>query len=293
MRLGTRGSALALAQTRSVAEILGGQGDGIELVVVESSGAPDNDKERWTRALDRALIEGEVDIAVHSAKDVPVERPDGIRYVGTPPREDPTDSLCGAENLEALEAGARVGTSSPRRAALISALREDLDVVELRGNVDTRLRALEAGECEAAILATAGLRRLGRADQGNPLDSGLFMPAAGQGTILLEGRSDDEAAARAAATVTDRAAASELAAERALICALEADCHTAVGALARVEGDGIALSAVCVAPDGSRWIRDSVSGGIESAADLGRELAERMLGVGAGEILAMGRGETE
>ena len=165
MRLGTRGSALALAQAGAVARALGGA----ELVPIATTGdrdrgaPPAQDKGRWVKELDEALLRGDVDLAVHSAKDVPAELRDGLELVAAPPRADPRDALCGRASLDELPAGARVGTSSVRRAAQLHALRDDLDVADLRGNVDTRLRRLAEGDYDAIVLALAGLQRLGRA----------------------------------------------------------------------------------------------------------------------------------
>ncbi len=163
MRIGTRGSALALAQAQWVAERLG---DGASLVTITTSGdrgASVGDKSRWVSELERALLEDEIDVAVHSAKDVPAELPEGLELVAIPTRADPRDVLCGAPGLAELAPGARVGTSSLRRAAQLRSVRSDLDVVEVRGNVDTRLRKLAAGEVEALVLARAGLERLAAA----------------------------------------------------------------------------------------------------------------------------------
>lgn len=288
MRLGTRGSALALAQSRSVADLLGG---GVELVVVESSGSALDDKSRWTKALDEALLKGEVDLALHSAKDVPAERPDGIATVGVPVREDPRDAICGAASLDALVPGASVGTSSPRRKALIEALRDDLRVVELRGNIDTRLRKLDEGACDALVLAVAGLNRLGLADRGSPIDGHSMIPAAGQGALLLEGRDGDAAARAAGEAITDSAAHNELLAERTVIEALDADCHTAVGVLARSEGPGMSLKAVVLALDGSRQLVAEARGDAGDPVAVGRAAAKQLLDGGAEELLAIARGE--
>ncbi len=230
MRIGTRGSALALAQARQVAALLDGEHELVEVVTSgdrEPFPAP-SDKERWVRELDRALLDGAIDCAVHSAKDVPATLPDGVVIAAVPPRADPRDALCGASALAALPEGARVGTSSLRRAAQLRALRADLDVAELRGNVDTRLRKLAEGGYDAIVLALAGLQRLGRGEAGAPLDE--LVPAAGQGCLAVTTRAGEEARVRA---LTHEPSARALAAERALVRALEADCHTPVGAHAR------------------------------------------------------------
>jgi Porphobilinogen deaminase, dipyromethane cofactor binding domain len=188
MRIGTRRSALALAQARWVAERLG---PGTEVVEVSTPGdraGALNDKSRWVSELERALLEGRIDIAVHSAKDVPTELPDGLELVAIPQRAEARDVICGAPSLAGLASGCRVGTSSLRRAAQVRAVRDDVEVRDLRGNVDTRLRKLAAGEVDALILAAAGLERLGRADEaGGIIDE--FVAAAGWPSRPAQGRS--------------------------------------------------------------------------------------------------------
>jgi len=270
VRVGTRGSALALAQAQQVAAALGGA----EVVPITTSGDRDRaggDKEKWVKELELALLEGEVDLAVHSAKDVPSALPEGLELVGAPARADPRDALCGAPSLDALAAGARVGTASLRRAAQLRALREDLEIVELRGNVDTRLGRLADGDVDAAVLAAAGLARLGRREAvGAVLDE--LVPAPGQGVIVVEARAGDEAARAAAQGITDAPTWAALAAERALVRALDASCDTPVGAHAR---DGVVRSFVGL-PDGSAWLRD------EAPAD---QAAQRLLAAGARDLL--------
>ncbi|HEV2999087.1 MAG TPA: hydroxymethylbilane synthase [Solirubrobacteraceae bacterium] len=281
MRIGTRGSALALAQARWVAERVPG---GAELVPIVTSGdrrRAVDDKREWVLELEEALLGGEVDLAVHSAKDVPVERPEGLAIAAAPPRANPLDALCGAPSLDALPEGARVGTSSLRRMAQLRARRPDLDVVALRGNVDTRLRKLADGEAAAIVLAAAGLERLGRADAAQAtLD---FVPAAGQGTLLIEARADDGAAREALAPLSDPAAEAALAAERAVVAGLGADCRSAVGVHAAGGAAGWRLRAFVGAPDGSAWITDELDG--DDPAPLAAELAERLLAVGAERLL--------
>ena len=278
MRIGTRGSALALAQARQVAALLGGEHELVEVVTSGDRGERASDKERWVRELDGALLGGEIDCAVHSAKDVPAALPDGIAIAAVPARADPRDALCGATSLAALPAGARVGTSSLRRAAQLRALRPDLDVLELRGNVDTRLRRLGEGDYDAIVLAVAGLQRLGRDGEGTPLDE--LVPAAGQGCLAVTTRAGEESTV---ATLHDEPAARALAAERALVRALEADCHTPVGAHAAVS-DRLTLRAFVGAPDGSAWVRDELEG--EDPERLGAQVAARLLSAGAREVLA-------
>ncbi len=279
MRIGTRGSALALAQAGPVAEALGG-----ELVVVTTEGDVDRragDKGRWVGALERALLGGDVDLALHSAKDVPAELAEGTELLGAPERADPRDALCGAAGLGALPEGARVGTASLRRRAQLLALRPDLDVTDLRGNVDTRLQRLREGDFDAIVLAQAGLARLGREAEGTPLDE--LVPAAGQGILALQGRRGDDDAAAAAAAVSHPPTFATLSCERALVGALGADCDTPVGALAGRDGGRWRVRAFVGAPDGSAWVRDEHEGADPVA--LGEEVAARLLAAGAAEVL--------
>lgn len=275
IRVGTRSSALALAQAAWVGERLGSE---YELVRINAAG-PVDDKSRWVSELERALLASDIDIAVHSAKDVPAELPDGLDLVAFPEREDPRDAICGARTLMELAPGARVGTSSLRRAAQIRAAREDLEIVEVRGNVDTRLRKLAAGECDALVLAVAGLERLGRADAIDGVLESL-VPAAGQGALALEARPGTVAVDR----VSDPATTTCVLAERELTRALGASCNTPVGACARVlDGGELELTAWVGRSDGSAWISDRQRG---AASGLGARVAERLLAVGAAELLS-------
>ncbi len=274
MRIATRGSALALAQATWVAERLPGEH---ELVKVTTSGDRDrnpthpDDKARWVDALEGALLDGEADLAVHSAKDVPAQLAPGTVLLGSPPREDPRDAVVGD-----LRPGARVGTSSLRRRAQLLAIHDDIEVVELRGNVDTRLRKLADGEVDAAVLALAGLRRLGRAAGAQPLD---LVPAAGQGTLALQARAGAQPL-----PIADPEATACLAAERAVVRVLEADCHSAVGAhCMKTAHPSLRLVAWVGAPDGSAWVRDELEGDDPEA--LGTAVAQRLLSAGARELL--------
>jgi len=280
VRIGTRGSALALAQARQVAALLGGEHELVEVVTSGDRGERASDKERWVRELDAALRAGVVDCAVHSAKDVPARLPDGITIAAVPPRADPRDALCGAASLTDLRPGAHVGTSSLRRAAQLRALREDLQVLDLRGNVDTRLRKLAAGEYDAIVLAVAGLARLGRGDEGAALDE--LVPAAGQGCLAVTTRAGEE---DLVAPLRHATSARALTAERAVVRALDADCHTPVGAhAAPLPGGGLALRAFVGAVDGSAWVRDELEG--DEPEELGASVAARLLSAGAREVLA-------
>ena len=286
LRLGTRGSALALAQARWVGDRLPGE---VELVTITTSGdrGAQADKSRFVKELEEALLRDEIDLAVHSAKDVPGVLPEGLSIVGVPERADPLDALCGAGSLADLPDGALVGTASIRRRAQLAALRPGLEVRELRGNVDTRLRRLEEGDFDAIVLARAGLERLGRGEAGVAL--GELVPAPGQGCLALEARADDAAVAEAAAALTDQEALTALTAERALVTALGATCDTPIGALAErtggSEGDELRLTAFLGHPDGSRWIRDRLEGDSADPAALGRTMAERLVSAGASDLL--------
>jgi hydroxymethylbilane synthase len=283
VRLGTRGSALALAQAGTVAALLG---EDAQLVPMTTSGDRDRaggDKARWVKELELALLQGDVDLAVHSAKDVPSVLPEGLELVGAPARGDPFDALVGAPSLRELRRGARVGTASLRRASELRALREDLEVVVIRGNVDTRLRRLEEGDLDALVLAAAGLRRLGRDAAIGCLLTEL-VPAAGQGTLALEARAGDERARAAARAITDAASWDALSAERALVARLDATCNTPLGAHATVGRGGVVLRTFVGLPDGSAWLRDETPPEPEPVV-AGELAAERLLAAGAGELL--------
>ena len=281
MRLGTRASALALAQAHWVADRLGGDAEIVKVTTLGDRGVGIEDKSRWVSELEAYLLDGRIDIAVHSAKDVPTELPDGLELVAIPARADARDAICGAAGLAALAPGARVGTSSLRRAAQLRAVREDLEIVQLRGNVDTRLRKLAQGDADALVLALAGLQRLDRAaEAGGLLDE--FVPAAGQGALALEGRTGAIASSRLAA-VTDPVAMACVTAERELVHALGASCHTPVGAHAtQSPGGRLTIVGWVGLPDGSAWLHDEVTG---EPHLVGRACADRMLSAGAGELL--------
>jgi hydroxymethylbilane synthase len=281
IRLGTRGSALALVQAASVAERIDTQTELVTVVTAGDRGQYEADKSRWVSALERALLAEEIDLAVHSAKDVPAQLPDGLELVAIPPRADARDVICGAPSLRHLRSGARVGTSSLRRAAQIRAARDDLEIVALRGNVDTRLRKLAEGECDAVVLALAGLERLGRADAASGVLDDL-VPAPGQGALAVEARADHLQRPYLSA-LSDPEATACVTAERHVVRALGASCHTPLGVHARLAGDGqLELSAWLGLPDGSQWIADRVTGAPAEAAD---SLTARLASVGAGELL--------
>lgn len=279
LRIGTRASRLALAQTTAFADLLAEPAELVEIATSGDRGGGD-DKSRWVDEIERALLDGRIDLAVHSAKDVPADLVDGLELAGAPARADARDVLCGAAGLADLAPGARVGTGSLRRASQLRALRPDLDVRPLAGNVDTRLRRLAAGDFDAIVLAAAGLTRLGRGD-GVPLDE--LVPAPGQGTLALEARTGDDRVSQAIAGLRDPVAEAELAAERALVRALGAGCHTPVGARAEHRDGELELRAYVGLPDGSAWVRDELRG--TDAARLGIQVGERLLVAGAREML--------
>jgi hydroxymethylbilane synthase len=288
IRLGTRRSTLALAQAREVAAQLG-DCELVPTITSGDSGRARGDKSRWVLELEQALLREEIDLAVHSAKDVPTVLAEGLALLGTPPRAPAEDVLCGADTLEDLRPGAVLGTSSLRRAAQLRAAREDLEVAPLRGNVDTRLSKLAAGgnELDGVVLARAGLRRLGREEEiGTVLDPARFVPAPGQGVLALQGRADDPRARRAAASVGDAQTHACLRAERALARALGASCNTPLGAHALPVDGSLVLRAWVGLPDGSAWLADELHGAAEDPEQLGGEVARRLSLAGAGRLLA-------
>lgn len=292
LRIGTRGSALALAQAGGVAETLGGAGRA-ELVAIRTSGDEGGpahgggDKSRFTREIERALLDGEVDLAVHSAKDLPIEMPDGLELVGVPPREVPADAWVGAAaSVADAPEGVRVGTASLRRRSQLLALRPDLVPVEIRGNVGTRLGKLEAGECDALLLAAAGLRRLGLEERvAFLLGPTELTPAAGQGALALQARSGDERAVAAAAAITNPRALVELTAERAVVRGLEADCDSPLGVSAVRSGEALTLIGYAGSPDGTRYVREQVAGDPGQPVAVAEALVDAMAALGARELL--------
>lgn len=261
---------------------------GAELVEVSSDGEP-GDKARFVRGVERALLAEEADIGVHSAKDLPAELTKGLTLAAVPPREDPHDAWVGVgQSLDDVPEGARVGTASLRRRAQLLAARPDLQVGELHGNVDTRLRKLAEGELDGIVLAVAGLRRLGRENEiGFPIPAESMTPAAGQGALLLQVRSDDEVALKAVETLVDGPALREVTAERAVVALLEATCNSPLGvhATADLESSRMRIEAFVGLPDGSEWLRDRVEGGSTEPLLLGAELAKRLADTGARDLL--------
>lgn len=282
LRIATRGSTLALTQAGIVAEMLGGA----ELVEVSSDGEP-GDKARFVRAVEQAVLNGEAEIGVHSAKDLPSEMPGELLIAGVPEREDPADAWIGpGSSLDDIPEGARVGTASLRRRAQLLAARPDLRVEELHGNVDTRLRKLAEGDLDGIVLAAAGLRRLGREGEiGFAIPGDQMVPAAGQGVLVLQTRADDEAARLAAEAISDEVTLVELAVERAVVRQLGADCTSPVGVWARNDGGEVTVDGFVGLADGSEWVRHREIGGAGLPVALAELLTMRLEAAGAGEIL--------
>jgi len=290
-RIGSRGSPLALAQARAVRERMasahGVAPDAIEIRVIRTSGDAVQDrplaeiggKGLFTKEIEEALLRNEVDLAVHSAKDMATQLPAGLAIAACLPREDPRDVFVSrvAETLAELAAGARVGTGSLRRAALVRRLRPDLVTVPLRGNVETRLRKLGEGVADATILALAGLRRLGLDNAATAiLDVEMFPPAVGQGVIAIEARADDDQSRALVEAINDADAAIALACERAFLAVLDGSCKTPIAGYARLAGGRVQFSGLIVKPDGSAAHTVSRTGPVRDAAmlgaDAGREL---------------------
>ena len=289
-RIGTRGSPLALIQAHMVRDALaaahGLSADAFEIVPIKTTGDKVQDrplaeiggKALWTKELDRALLGGEVDCAVHSMKDVETIRPEMIAIAAVLPRADVQDRIVGAESVAALAEGAVLGTSSPRRAAQVRRLRPDLRVVMFRGNVDTRLAKLAAGEADATLLAGAGLERLGRHDVGHAIPLNVMLPAPAQGAVGVEIRADDAAARTMVAAIDHPATHQCILAERALLAALKADCHSPVAALAVIEGAILTLTAELFSEDGAEHVHGQLEGApldMELPAALARDLLTR------------------
>ncbi|MFD1787795.1 hydroxymethylbilane synthase [Sphingomonas floccifaciens] len=286
IRLGTRGSPLALTQAGLVQRALEAAHPGlsVEVVTIRTTGDRVQDralaeiggKALWTKELDRALLAGDIDCAVHSMKDVETVRPAEIAIAAMLPRADVRDRLVGAETFEALPPGARIGTSSPRRAAQVRSIRPDLQPVLFRGNVDTRLAKLAAGEADATLLAAAGLERLGRMDVGVAVSIAEMPPAPAQGAVGIEARADDDLTRTRLAKIDHPKTHACVLAERALLAALVADCHSPVAALAQIEGAVLTLSATLYSEDGAHQVSAQESGAPSDPA-VSQVLAEKLL----------------
>jgi hydroxymethylbilane synthase len=312
IRIGSRGSALALWQAHHIRDrllALAPQRDGlppvtdVEIVVIRTTGdriqhiplAEVGGKGLFTKELEDALCAGAIDLAVHSMKDMPAELPPGLALVSVPSREDPRDALVlpadappGASGLDALPSGATVGTSSLRRSALLRLARPDLNIVALRGNVDTRLAKVDAreGGLDAIVLACAGLRRLGLGHRiSTALPPEVMLPAVGQGALAIEAVADRYDVKAVTDLLDDPQTRWATVAERAFLATLEGNCQVPLAAHATVNGDRLSIEGLVASPDGARAHRDCVEGPREDAEALGVLLAGRLLGAGADEIL--------
>jgi hydroxymethylbilane synthase len=286
MRLGTRRSPLAIAQAEECrARLVAAHGwseADIVLVPVTASGDKIQDrplaeiggKALWTKELDAWLLAGEIDFAVHSAKDVETIRPAGITIAAIPPREDVRDVLVGAASIFALPQGARVGTSAPRRAAQLLHARPDCTIVPFRGNVATRLAKLAAGDADATLLAAAGLNRLGEHGTGHPLAADEWLPAPGQGAIAVECRTDDFATCEFLAAIDHAPSRTAVMAERALLAALGGNCHSPIAVLTRCDGDELMMHAALFSPDGAEQVDAQARFAISDIAGPGRLAAQ-------------------
>lgn len=309
LRLGARGSELALFQARTVAALIADRGDArCDITVIRTSGDHLVDQPLWevggkhlfVKEIEDALLEGSIDLAVHSSKDLPADLPARLRIGAVLPREDPTDALVrrggGSTEFEALTRwmapGARIGTGSVRRIAQLRPLLPQASFEPIRGNIDTRLRKLDRGDYEVIVLASAGLRRLGLSDRISatiPVD--ICVPAPGQGIIAVEIRSEDERARTALAPINDANAAAALSAERALVEALGGGCQMPIGALCRPSEGTLDLLAVVASLDGTHVVRQRRRGLRQAPAELGRHMADDLLRQGAAEILAEARAQ--
>lgn len=288
LRIGTRGSPLALVQATMVRDLLVAAHPAAptpEIVVIRTTGDAVTDrpladlggKGLFTREIERALLDERVDIAVHSMKDVETWLPDGLALDCFLPRADPRDVLIGAVSIAALPDGARIGTSSLRRAAQIRAQRPDVAIVPFRGNVDTRIAKLAAGEAEATLLARAGLDRLGRTSvDGTTLEPDALLPAVAQGIVGIERRTDDAVAAAAVAPLNDLAATIAATAERAMLAVLDGTCRTPIAGLARVDGETLMLDGLVAMPDGSRVHRVRQTGPASDPTGLGQAVGTEL-----------------
>lgn len=297
LRLGTRASALARWQADWVAAELGKLGVPVEMIPISTQGDVSSrplgaigGQGVFTKELQRALLDGAIDLAVHSLKDLPTERVAGLQLAAVPPRESTRDVLVSrlAATLDALPPAARVGTGSIRRRAQLLHARPDLQVGEIRGNVDTRLRKLDEGQYEAIVLAEAGLRRLGLGERITQiLPAELMLSAVGQGALGIEARSDDGPTLQTLALLDHPVTHCAVRAERALLAALGAGCLAPVGAWARMDGGQLQLDAVVLSPDGRERLSVRVSGPPDQAESLGQQAAAKLLAQGAAELIGL------
>ncbi len=293
LTVGSRGSQLALWQARWIKNRLEELGQSCRIEIIRTTGDKITDvplakvgaKGLFTKEIEEALQAGAIDLAVHSMKDLPTLLPEGLTVAAIPEREDPRDALLG-NKLQNLPRGCKVGTSSLRRAAQLRALRPDLEVEPVRGNLDTRVRKLDEGRYAAVVLACAGLKRMGWDDRiAEILSTDYMCPAVGQGALAIETRADGGPAEEICRRLDHSDTRIAVTAERALLAALGGGCQVPIGAYATVDGGELHLTAVVCTPDGERLIRRNVSGPAGSAEELGRELGQTLLDAGADEIL--------
>lgn len=290
--IGSRGSQLALWQARWIAARLAEAGLETHIEIIKTTGDKITDvplakvgtKGLFTKEIEEALLDGRIDLAVHSLKDLPTELPAGLTIAAIPPREDARDAMVGAR-LSDLPAGAVVGTSSLRRAAQLRAVRPDLAIESIRGNLDTRVRKLDEGQYHAIVLAAAGLTRLGWAHRiAETLSPELMCPAVGQGALAVETRETGDGYA-ACAVLDDPAARAAVTAERAVLASLGGGCQVPIGAHAVITGDELRMAGVVVSPDGTRIVRLIEQGAVRDAEEIGKRLGRALLAAGAQEIL--------
>ena len=300
LRIGSRGSQLALWQAHHIADLLRTRGHTMELEIIKTTGDKITDvalakvgtKGMFTKEIEEALIENQVDLAVHSLKDLPTELSADFEIAAITTREDPRDVFCSVKfaSIEALPQQANVGTSSLRRQAQLKALRPDLEIHPVRGNVDTRLRKLESGDYDAVVLAAAGLNRLGKTQlvrQWIPVE--VMTPAAGQGALAIEIRNGDTVTRAIVAFLDDAAARATTTCERALLSKLGGGCQVPIGAFAEIQGGRIRLNAVVARPDGTKVLREAHEG--DDPFRLGREVGDTLLRRGGNVILEEVYGE--
>ena len=301
IRLGTRSSALALWQAHWVADRLREQGTTVELVHITTVGDQRSgpigqlgSQGVFTKEIQRALLEDQVDLAVHSLKDLPTDPVAGLRLAAVPPRENPGDVLVSAmaTSVEELPEASRIGTGSVRRRAQLLAVRPDLNVLPIRGNVDTRLRKLDEGEFDGVVLAEAGLTRLGfMGPNANTIPRDIMLPAVGQGALGLEIRANDEVTATVLEKLDDRPTHQAVLAERSLLSALRGGCLAPVGAWGRCDGEQLTLDAVVLSADGKHRLAVQKSADLDQAVHLGRDAAEDLLSQGAADLILAAREE--
>jgi len=308
LRIGSRGSQLALWQANHIAALLRARGHEVEIEIIHTTGDKITDvplamvgakgglgKGIFTKEIEEALAAGRVDLAVHSLKDLPTELSPGFEVAAVTEREDPRDAFCSRlySTIEDLPHGARVGTSSLRRQAQLRAIRSDLNIYPLRGNVDTRLRKLEQGEYDAIILASAGLKRLGKTELIKQIiPAEIMCPAAGQGALGIEIREGDSSARQHLEFLNDAAARAATTCERALLNSLGGGCQVPIGAFAEMRNGNLHLDAIVADPDGSKILRESRDGNLNDPEALGNAVGETLLSRGGDEILeaVYGRG---